>query len=159
MSSKHKDNLSISDCIAADKEFCFDKYFLWKSSHKYYVQVQMHMYIYGLKACHFVIWTPMFCTGVSVPYDDSLTKKVPVLVEFHKKHLARELRTRAIENTQGEETNSICQTPCGDSKPCVGCDDVHCNYKCIHFTCAKVKKTKEKSKRNINSKVDKPLGS
>ena len=29
--AKHKDNLSISDCIATDKEFCLDKKFLLKS--------------------------------------------------------------------------------------------------------------------------------
>ena len=85
--AKQKDSLSISDCIATDKEFCIDNFFLLKSSHKYYAQVQMQIYLYGLKACHFVIWTLMFCTGVLVPYDDSFTKKVPVLVEFHKKHV------------------------------------------------------------------------
>ena len=85
--AKHKDNLSINDCIATDKEFCLEIFFLLKSSHKYYAQVQMQMYLYGLKACHFVIWTLMFCTGALVPYDDSFTKKVPVLVEFHKKHV------------------------------------------------------------------------
>ena len=37
------------------------------------------MYIYGLNACHFAIWTPMFCTDVLVPYDDSFTKHVPAL--------------------------------------------------------------------------------
>ena len=45
----------------------------------------------------------MFCAGVLVPYDDSLTKKVPVLVEFHKKHVARKLVTRAIKNTQDKD--------------------------------------------------------
>ena len=45
--SKHKDNFSISDCIATDKEFCLDKNFLLKSSHKDYAQVQMPVYIYG----------------------------------------------------------------------------------------------------------------
>ena len=45
----------------------------------------------------------MFCTGVLVPYDDSFTKKVPVLVEFHKKHVAKELITRAIKNTQDKD--------------------------------------------------------
>ena len=64
-----------------------DNFFLLKSSHKYYAQVQMQIYLYGLKACNFVIWTLMFCTGVLVPYDDSFTKKVPVLVEFQKKHV------------------------------------------------------------------------
>ena len=73
--AKHKENLLVSDCIATDKEFCLDKIFLLKSSHKYYAQVQMQMYIYRLKECHFVIWTPMFCTSVLVPYDDSFTKK------------------------------------------------------------------------------------
>ena len=80
--SKHKDNFSISDCIATDKEFCLDKNFLLKSSHKYYAQVQMPVYIYGWKAYHFVIWTPIF---VPVPYDDSSTKNVPVFEKFHKK--------------------------------------------------------------------------
>ena len=67
--------------------------------------------------------------------------------EFHKKHVTRELITTAIENTQyqdhGEEDVELfcyCQTPYDDSKPYVGCNDVHCNYRWIHFTCAKVKK-------------------
>ena len=64
---KHKDNLSISDCIAKDKEFCLDKDCLLKLPHKHYAQVQMQMYLYGLKVCHFVIWTPMSCAGVLVP--------------------------------------------------------------------------------------------
>ena len=81
-----------------------------------------------------------------------LQKKVPVLVEFHKKHVARKLVTRAIKNTQdkdqGEEDVELfcyCQTPYDDSKPYVGCDDVHCNYEWIHCMCAKVKKNKERS--------------
>ena len=116
--------------------------------------------------------TPKFCTGVLVPFDDSFTKNVLVLVEFHKKHVARELITRAIENTQdkdqGEENVELfcyCQAPYDDSKPYVGCEDVHCNYKWIHFMCAKVKKqgkvshgTASIAKKN-NSKVDKPLSS
>ena len=144
---KHKDNFSISDCIDTDKEFCLDKNFLLKSSHKYYGQVKMQMYIYGLKACYFVIWIPMFCADVLGPYDDSFTKNVPVIPEFHKKHVTRELITTAIENTQyqdhGEEDVELfcyCQTPYDDSKPYVGCNDAHCNYRWIHFTCAKVKK-------------------
>ena len=32
-----------------------------------------------------------------------LQKKVPVLVEFHKKHVARKLVTRAIKNTQDKD--------------------------------------------------------
>ena len=132
--AKYKDNLSISDCIATGKEFCLHKIFLFESSHNYYAQLQMQMYIYGLKAFHFVIWTPMFCTGVLVPYDDFFTKKVPVLVEFHKKHFPRELISREIENTQDKdqiqdvELFCYCQTPFDDSKPYVGCDDEHCNY-------------------------------
>ena len=143
--------MSISDCIDTYKEFWLDKDFLLKLSHKYYVQVQMQMYIYGLKAFHFVIWTPMFCTGVLIPYD-SFTKNVAVVVEFHKKHVARGLIIRAIENTQDKDQDEesvelfcYCQTPYDDSKLYVGCDDLHCNYRWIHFMCAKVKKTKERS--------------
>ena len=76
----------------------------------------------------------MFCTSVLVPYD-FFTKKVPVLVEFHKKIFPRELITREIENTQDKdqiqedvEPFCYCQTPYDDSKPYVDCDDVHCNY-------------------------------
>ena len=68
---------------------------------------------------------------------------MPVLVEFHKKHVPRELITRTIENTQdkdqGEENVELfcyCQTPNDDSKSYVGCDVVHFNYTWIHFTCA-----------------------
>ena len=45
--------------IATDKEFCSDKKFLLKSSYIYFAQVKMQIYIYGLKACHLVISTPM----------------------------------------------------------------------------------------------------
>ena len=68
------------------------------------------------------------------------------------KHVAWELITKAIENTQdkdqGEENVQLfcyCQTPYDHIKPYVGCNDVHCNYKWIHFTCPKVKKNKERS--------------
>ena len=44
--AKYKDNLSISDCVAADKDYCLENFFLLISSHKYYAQVQMQMYIY-----------------------------------------------------------------------------------------------------------------
>ena len=44
-----------------------------------------------------------FCAGVLVPYGDSSTKNMPVLVEFHKKHVAREIITRVIENTQDKD--------------------------------------------------------
>ena len=132
----------------------------------------MQMYIYGLKACHFVIWTPVFCTGVLVPYHDSFTKKVPVLVEFHKKHVARKLITRAIENTQDKDQGEVdvelfcsCQTPYDDSKLHVSCD-VHFNYKWIHFTCAKAKNSRKGQpwyckycKRKNNSKFDKNFSS
>ena len=53
--------------------------------------------------CHFVEWSPMFCAGVLVPYGDSSTKNMAVLVEFHKKHVAREIIRRVIENTQDKD--------------------------------------------------------
>ena len=81
---------------------------------------------------YFVIWTPMFCASVLIPYDDCFTKNVPMLVEFYKKYVVRELITRAIENTQGEDSvEPFCYC---HSKPYVRCDDLHCNYKWIHFT-------------------------
>ena len=56
-----------------------------------------------------------------------LLKNMPVLVEFHKKHVPRELITRTIENTQdkdqGEENVELfcyCQMPNDDSKSYVG---------------------------------------
>ena len=78
-----------------------------------------------------------------------LQKNMPVLVEFHKKHVPGELITITIENTQdkdqGEENVELfcyCQTPDDDSKPYVGCD-VHFNYKWIHFTCAILEKPRK----------------
>ena len=96
------------------------------------------------------------------------------LKKIHKKHVARELIIRAIENTQnkdqGEEDVELfccCQTPpYDDSKPYFGCDDVHWNYKSIYFTCAKVKKDKERSttvlqifEKKKKRKVNKTLSS
>ena len=63
----------------------------------------IYIYIYILKVCHFVEWSPMFCAGVLVPYGDSSTKNMAVLVEFHKKHVAREIIRRVIENTQDKD--------------------------------------------------------
>ena len=50
--------------------------------------------IYGLKFFVQVFWFHMMIL---------LQKKVPVLVEFHKKHVARKLVTRAIKNTQDKD--------------------------------------------------------
>ena len=68
------------------------------------------------------------------------------------KYVATELITSTIENTldkyQGEENIELfcyCKTPYDDIKPYVGCNDGHCSYKWIYFTCAKIKKTKARS--------------
>ena len=84
-------------------------------------------------------------------------KKCAIAVGFHKKHVPRELITRAIENAQYKdqckedvELFCYCQTPCDDSKPDAGCDDVHCSYKWIHFMCAKVKQPRKSQPWHCN---------
>ena len=112
----------------------------------------------------------VFCTGVLVPYNDSFRM---ILVEFHKKHVPRELITKTIENTQnkdqGEENVQLfcyCQTPNDDSKSYVSCDVVHFNYMWIHFMCAMLEKPRKGHpwyckycQREKSCKVNKPLSS
>ena len=89
--------------------------------------------------------------------------------EFHKKHVARELITSAIENTQdkdqGKENVELfcyCQTPYDDNKSYVPYDDVHSNYKWILLHMLRKKRLRKGQpwyskycKRKNNSKVDK----
>ena len=106
------------------------------------IQVQMQMYIYDIKFCHFVNWTPHFCTGVVIEYDESFPARVETLIQFHFKHITRELVTRNIERktqltrkeNQAANIYCYCQKSYNENEEMIGCDNVNCSYKWIHYS-------------------------
>ena len=91
-------------------------------------QVQMKMYIYNIRHCHFVNWTPH-------------------LIQFHLSHIAREIITRNIEQKVQLETTEKeidlyfhCQKPYNENEQMIGCYNVNCPYKWLYYSCSNIKR-------------------
>ena len=89
---KHKDQINLQNCTR-DPAFCLNKDLKLKENHRYMTQVQMQMFVYNIKICHFVIWTNNFCSGIQVIYNEDFAKEITTLTDFHKKHIGPELVT------------------------------------------------------------------
>eukprot|EP00795_Rhopilema_esculentum_P010025 gene10025-18655_t len=140
----HRDKTNITQCLG-DKKFCLDNDLELKSSHRYYTQVQMQMQIYGYKVCHFVVWGPHFCKGLTIPYKEDLKNSMKFLIEYHKKVVSHELVSRKLEKSETfmegqqeleKEVFCYCQQPESDESM-IGYDNPQCKFKWIHFKCIK----------------------
>ena len=52
-----------------------------KRDAKYFYQIQMQMFVLGLKLCEFVVWTKKGITTIQVPHDSTFTKTVCAKLE------------------------------------------------------------------------------
>lgn len=106
------------------------------------------MLVFGLKACHFVVWASKLCYAVVVSYDESFAENIQKLVTFYEKYILEELVTRKLEYDQPEDKENIelfCywQKPYNVSEDMIGCDNINCKYKWIHFKCANIKRPRK----------------
>ena len=105
----------------------------------------MQMALYNIKACHFVVWNPHFCTGTLVPYQEGFASSNAHMIAFHEKVISYELVSRKLETTnqckdekklQEKELFCYCQQP-ESELDMIGCDNPQCKYKWVHFKCIK----------------------
>ena len=142
---KHRESKNISECLK-DKIFCLDQDGNLKSNHKYMMQVQMQLYIYKVEKCDFVVWTPNFITNNEIKKDNKFVENIPKLVNFYRQNIASELIKRRLDvNTVNnkcvrKELYCYCRKSFDENLQMVGCNNVDCKYKWIHFTCAKLKR-------------------
>ena len=94
---KFRNTVDVKELLA-DRNFCLDENMKLKSSHKYMLQIQTQMYVYGINVCHLVLWMPKLCISVVVKRDSNFKETVHKLVRFYKKNVIPELITRKLEN-------------------------------------------------------------
>ena len=105
------------------------------------------MLIHDTWTCHFVIWTPNFCFSVIFEFDDNFLDQIKILKTFLGKHIAHELVTRNLENSDANTVKAAVDAPIycyckkvyTENDKMIGCDNENCEYQWIHFTCAKPK--------------------
>lgn len=87
----------------------------------YYCQVQLGMYVTGLKNCHFVIYCSYDSSiyALNIPYDGNLVQNIylPTLRNVYFKHILRILTIREKENTLSSQHKINSSS---DGKSCVG---------------------------------------
>ncbi|KAM4545914.1 uncharacterized protein PAE49_018376 [Odontesthes bonariensis] len=75
---KHQ-NTSISEACTTDKHFCLqitDGKVTLKNTHRYFYQVQTHIFVTGSEFCDFVVWTLKDCVVVRVFPDEDFWRAV-----------------------------------------------------------------------------------
>lgn len=58
-----------------------------KSTHKYYTQVQMQMYVTGIHGCDFVVWTPQGIFIQGIKYDPELVHSFLPHIDFYYRNV------------------------------------------------------------------------
>lgn len=131
---KYRDGLTGS---VEDRDFCLDQSFCLKKNHKYYYQVQLHMFVCGVQYCDFVIWTQQDLIITRVARDDlMLSTALPIAEQFFKQNILPELLTRSMD--QQQQTPMVCphceRPEFGKIISCAKCN------KNFHYECGKVKR-------------------
>ncbi|KAK0139216.1 hypothetical protein N1851_024143 [Merluccius polli] len=92
---KYRDGLKGS---SDDTDFCLDKSFHLKKNHKYYHQVQLHMFVCGVQYCDFVIWTQRDLVITRVARDEEMLYTfLPIAEQFFRQSILPELLTRSMD--------------------------------------------------------------
>ena len=98
-----RDTDSIEDAIEQSKLFIYQDKQL-KKNNRYFIQVQLHLFVFGLKEWIFIVWIPdqMFHTtiardGISI---DSMVKHLSC---FYRKHIMKESLTRDLQMSSGQQ--------------------------------------------------------
>ena len=119
-----KDTYSIEEAI--DDNFFLDRTLVLKSTHKYYTQIQIQMWVFDFQECDFLVWTPNWMYSQTVhPNEKFIHCSLPVFESFFENHVVPELLTRKLENypklsvgasssRKREELYCICNCPYSD---------------------------------------------
>lgn len=154
---KHKD-VTVPQAAKSDKNFCLDANLTLKTSHRYFTQVQMQMFITNCQYCDFVVYTKCQPEAsmviVRVPIDlDFCHKLIHKCENFFKSFVIRELLTRELENepttnnndrVDNNNNNANEKSWCICSEPEYGrmirCDGDQCPYEWFHYKCVNIRR-------------------
>ena len=120
-----------------------------RNDHTYYTQVQLQMEVYDIGQCLFLVKLNDGFIACNIPKDqDFLDELLPKLEAFWKKHVVRELLTRAVESFKkpthpatDEDIYCYCKRPWDGSEVMIGCDGLQCLHNgWIHLACVRPKR-------------------
>jgi len=146
-----RDTDSIEDAIKQSK-FFIDQDKQLKKNNRYFTQVQLQLFVFGLKECIFIVWTPKWMFHTTIARDDIfIDSMVKHLTCFYKKHIMKELLTRDLQMSssqpnalarQGVEEKlfCVCKSKHSDDESWIGCDAVSCKTEWFHTSCMKIKR-------------------
>uniref|UniRef100_A0A8C6TKY7 Uncharacterized protein n=1 Tax=Neogobius melanostomus TaxID=47308 RepID=A0A8C6TKY7_9GOBI len=145
---KHRDKV-IQDIT--DKDFCLRSDYKLKTSHRYFTQIQLQMYIFKLMFCDFVVYTNKEFIVVSIGFDVEFSA---LLVEtckiFFLKFVLKELVTRKLENLNSVDTQTevveaggtnvwcLCKEP--EYGRMIECGNTDCPTQWFHYECVNIRR-------------------
>jgi len=138
---KHKDIMPL-DAATSDSDFCLTSDGHLKTSHKYYSQVQLQMYVHKVLYCDFVVLTEIGLCVTRVNYDANFAVDVVQKCRlFWFQYVLPEIRGRLLYHSRldsgdiDDESEHICIC----RKPVFGriirCSNPDCAVKQFHYVC------------------------
>ncbi|CAB4002476.1 Inhibitor of growth 5 [Paramuricea clavata] len=132
---------------ANDKSFCLDCELNLKQGHKYYIQIQIQLFVFDLQECEFIVWTPQWMHREIVSYNGEFIKNsIPVIEQFFKRYIIAELLIRRLENKDElpvptRKHYCVCISEYTySSETWIGCDSKNCKGEWFHYKCVGVKR-------------------
>ncbi|VDI60785.1 Hypothetical predicted protein [Mytilus galloprovincialis] len=118
-----------------------------KTTHKYYYQIQLHMYVHDVNLCDLVIYTSKVTAIFYILRNDVFIKDmITKLKDFHIRHVMTELLTRQLENKikqvplRNDKLYCYCRSKDDGKENMIGCDNPQCKTQWYHLKCLKMKR-------------------
>uniref|UniRef100_UPI00358F650E uncharacterized protein n=1 Tax=Myxine glutinosa TaxID=7769 RepID=UPI00358F650E len=126
------------------EEFVYDKAsYMYdghlEEEHQYYTQVQLEIYVHNVQACDFVVYVKDSLLHQTIVRNDMfLSKILPMLEGFWKRHITHELLTRCVEHANArvkrdERIYCYCRKKWDGVSVLVGCDGWSCPFEWVHL--------------------------
>jgi hypothetical protein len=140
---KFRDISPDNDEALNDSGYCLDRQLCLKKKHKYYTQVQVHMFVTGATACDFIVWTPKGIVITEVLKDtDYHNKMAEDSLKFFKFNLFPEITSKKLEIES--ETLDPTKVDCSCQRPAFGrmimCGNSKCESSWFHYACVNIKR-------------------
>ena len=135
-----------------DKTFFITEDGSLKRTHRYFTQVQLQMYVFGLKSCDFVVYTNKECHVIAIPYDKEFCDQlVKVCEKFFFTFILPELVTRKLENSVNSCNSTsepidtgktdiwcLCREP--EYGRMIECSNEDCPTQWYHYECVNIRR-------------------
>ena len=145
----HK-NQTAHEAANTDNSFCLKPDLTLKTSHRYYTQIQLQMYVNQVKYCDFVVFTQPGepCLHINrIPYNAAFCKQLVDLCSSHwKAFVLPELVSGRLDNQMRNVPEDEPTIPvwciCGQPEygKMIQCDNTDCKMEWFHYPCVNVKR-------------------